>query len=190
MIRQSTIDKYVGKKFNRVTVLSYIGQDQKNSQHYLFQCKCECGNVFITRVHALVCGATKSCGCFAKERALQANKGNKYTRLAFGENAFNTVFALYKRHAKTRNIKWHLDKDAFRALTKGNCYYCGCEPNQVKTPHNGYGEYVYNGIDRVDNTVGYTEHNCVSACRPCNSKKNAITPDMIKKAYDFIFQGK
>jgi hypothetical protein len=33
------------------------------------------------------------------------------------------------------------------------------------------GVYVYSGLDRVDNTVGYTLDNVVPACKACNHAK-------------------
>lgn len=34
----------------------------------------------------------------------------------------------------------------------------------------GYGEFV-NGIDRVDNSLGYVADNCVPCCEACNRAK-------------------
>jgi hypothetical protein len=36
---------------------------------------------------------------------------------------------------------------------------------------------VANGIDRVDNTKGYSVDNCVPCCRRCNVAKADMTPD-------------
>jgi hypothetical protein len=37
------------------------------------------------------------------------------------------------------------------------------------------GYYLYNGIDRVDNTLGYSKENCVSCCKICNYMKQVLT---------------
>lgn len=47
-----------------------------------------------------------------------------------------------------------------------DCYYCGIEPLQK-----GRGGVKYNGIDRFDNSKGYTAENCVPACGTCNRLK-------------------
>jgi hypothetical protein len=37
-----------------------------------------------------------------------------------------------------------------------------------------YGVYIYNGIDRVDNTRGYSIDNCVACCKQCNWAKREL----------------
>lgn len=59
-----------------------------------------------------------------------------------------------------------------------NCNYCDSEPLSVAT--NGkrpetkaHNKYIYNGLDRKDNSTGYTLENVVPCCKMCNnSKKN------------------
>ena len=50
-------------------------------------------------------------------------------------------------------------------LIYADCYYCGKFPNKV------------NGIDRVNNSVGYTYDNCVPCCKRCNYLKNKTTQE-------------
>lgn len=35
-------------------------------------------------------------------------------------------------------------------------------------------DFKYNGLDRIDNSVGYTEDNCVPCCAVCNRAKNSM----------------
>lgn len=37
-----------------------------------------------------------------------------------------------------------------------------------------HSEYVHNGVDRVDNALGYTPDNCVPCCSRCNYAKRAM----------------
>ena len=60
-----------------------------------------------------------------------------------------------KGGAVTRNLKFTISADQFREITKQNCYYCGQNPSTIQTGKTHYGEYVYNGIDRIDNNIGY-----------------------------------
>ena len=41
----------------------------------------------------------------------------------------------------------------------------------------GNGDYTYNGIDRVDNTRGYTLDNVVPCCFKCNRAKDTMTKE-------------
>lgn len=90
----------------------------------------------------------------------------------------------YEHQAKRRGLAFELTKGQFKELTKQDCWYCGQEPAQIKrcydskTPKGAY--YLYNGIDRVDNAVGYTEANCISCCGRCNWMKGTLhTEDFI-----------
>lgn len=54
----------IGEKFGKLTVLEYVGRNQKLSAPVsLYKCQCECGSITTKTRKALVCGATKSCGC-------------------------------------------------------------------------------------------------------------------------------
>lgn len=96
-----------------------------------------------------------------------------------GEAAFNQLLSAYKRNASTRRIEWHLTKDEFRMLTQQDCYYCGAEPEQCASFGRSdlNGDYVYNGVDRVDNAAYYLWDNCVSCCGRCNKAKDSMTVD-------------
>ena len=48
----------------------------------------------------------------------------------------------------------------------------------MKTVRSGE-QYTYNGIDRVDNSKGYTEENCV----PCCADIDAMKMDLPKKRF-------
>jgi len=170
-----------GKKFGRLTVIkrSYPN-DKLNSVMWL--CKCDCGKEKIIRGNSLKCGLTKSCGCLMKDY---------YCRLKSGLANMHEVMSRYKRQAKQRGHVFKLTDEEFLKITKQNCYYCGAKPNNTihKKTHNG--EYVYNGIDRIDNTKGYTIDNVVPCCHPCNQAKSSRTlqefKDWVKKIYNNMY---
>jgi len=59
-----------------------------------------------------------------------------------------------------------------------SCYYCGIEPkNIIKTRVFNNGNYSSNGIDRIDNSLGYELGNTVACCKICNIAKNNLTID-------------
>lgn len=79
-----------------------------------------------------------------------------------------------------RNLSFELHKEQIRELTSKPCYYCGHEPSTVERCRNNdinfkWGDYVYNGIDRVDNNCGYIISNCVPCCEICNRAKGAVS---------------
>ena len=54
-------------------------------------------------------------------------------------------------------------------LFLSNCYYCGKYP---KATVRNYPVFAWNGLDRIDNSAGYTLENCVSCCKDCNELKS------------------
>lgn len=74
-------------------------------------------------------------------------------------------------------------------MVKGNCHYCGIEPLQISKSQSNTGNYIYNGIDRIDNNLGYIIENCVSCCGRCNKIKDKMTSkeflNHIEKIYKY-----
>lgn len=71
------INDIVGKKFDKLTVLNYVGKEGSN---YFYTCQCECGNTIIAKRCNLIRGATKSCGCVNRIDATDII-GKKFGRL-------------------------------------------------------------------------------------------------------------
>lgn len=168
-----------GKKFGRWTVLSLF--ERKNGNIY-WKCQCDCGLQKNIAAYSLINGNSKSCGCLLKE----------INSLPVGVAAMHAVHRNYTRTAKERNLQFTLTMQEFKELTSSNCYYCGSSPNQkiekVDTPKNPMnGNYIYNGIDRVDNEQGYNFENCVPCCKFCNhaksNRKQKDFFDWIEKIY-------
>ena len=50
------------------------------------------------------------------------------------------------------------------------CHYCGAVDSNTCNYEDRF-ELKYNGIDRVDSSLGYVPGNCVPCCRICNTMK-------------------
>jgi len=108
-------------------------------------------------------------------RKIMKKVGEKM-RLPHGESNFNFIYGSYKYAAKKRGLDWQLSKGEFRLLTSGDCWYCGATPSNTHSrSRREYGQYPYNGIDRIDNKVGYIYDNCVACCKQCNYAKGVMT---------------
>jgi hypothetical protein len=99
-----------------------------------------------------------------------------------GEASFAHYYHLYKKNADYRNVSFELSKDQFRLLTKGNCFYCGAEPSMLHKRLISNGAYLCNGVDRVDNAIGYTAENSVPCCTDCNMMKKAMSAEKFVSA--------
>ena len=59
-----TKHKYpIGYKFNKLTIIEYLGI--KNNHHSYYRCQCECGKVIDILSHHIQ--VQKSCGCAPRE---------------------------------------------------------------------------------------------------------------------------
>jgi len=117
--------KLEGNKYSRLTVVRY--SHSKNGQTY-WECECECGGKITTRRNRLISGASKSCGCFNKERASiwlkkyassdkHIGKGNPQWK--GGDTSVGSIHQWLYRHFKkdrcetcgsNKNLDWALKK--------------------------------------------------------------------------------
>jgi hypothetical protein len=160
-----------GKTFGLWYVLHRVANGPKRGTKWL--CQCECKNERIVYGSALVRGRSKSCGCDNPTRFKKQLHG--------GSVAANCAVSNYRTSALARGHLWELSYEACYSLFSSRCHWCGSPPSNVifagkRRQH----KIVYNGIDRVDNRLGYTLSNVVSCCKICNRAKNTLTVEEFK----------
>lgn len=160
-----------GKVFSRLTVIERTTEKSKFGS-LLWLCKCECGNTVKVTHGALTQGNNRSCGCLRKENQLAVVSG---PRLPKGEAASRAILRAYRHRAEQRGLTFELSAEHFFELTQQPCSYCGTELSNTHTEHTSYGIFRYNGIDRVDNSVGYVTGNVVPCCNICNLLKRDLS---------------
>jgi hypothetical protein len=75
-----------------------------------------------------------------------------------------------KNEARKRNKGWSLTKEHYYKLTSLNCHYCLCPLNKTGI-----------GLDRLNNSIGYTADNVVPCCTICNYVRyNIFTVEEMK----------
>ena len=159
--------------FGRLTVLSLMGK--KPSGKKIFLCSCQCGNIKSVVGVNLTKGITKSCGCLNKEWLTKKNTKPE------GVSSFMKLYRRYRDNSKSRGYDFNLTVEEFISLTEQNCSYCGAAPKKFnvydeykKTPPPNVKEranILANGIDRIDNSLGYVINNCAPCCTDCNTAK-------------------
>ncbi len=193
----------VGQKFNKLTIINIL-LDKKNREAHKVECICDCGSICIRNLRCVKRGISRSCGCLMREwhksdkfkemQKKSSKMGANATRLEYGQSSFNRLIRSYKWHAKNRKLSFELTNGQFKVLVDGPCYYCRVEASQVSFNKNDNGEYIYNGIDRVNNSKGYSVDNCVSCCGSCNEMKMGRDKEeflnKIKDIYENHFNGK
>jgi hypothetical protein len=177
-------------KFGRWT---YLGEEiykkHQRGAHHLMHCECECGTRKWVRRQSLVNGTSRSCGCLKAEIARHQMAGQQPANtLPPGHASRNKVVYSYKRNAQLRGISWGLSNKTCYTLFESPCYYCGDSHAQCILNTPGSTPFYYNGIDRVDNTLGYVDGNVVPCCEMCNKAKNkhSLTKFLgwIKRVYE------
>ena len=104
-----------------------------------------------------------------------------------GETGLNALYKSYRSRAEERGLAFLLSRDELEIITSQDCFYCGSKPSQIICPtrqssiRGSWGEYEYNGIDRVNNDGGYVHGNCVPCCGICNTAKMALSFDDFSK---------
>lgn len=170
--RRYQSESMIGRMFSNLEV---TGRAETIGKRAYWNCRCKCGKYVTAMGKGLRKGDITSCGCLRKARCKVMCR-----RLPSGESSFNQIFINYKRQARIRNYEFKLTKQQFRQLTKQPCFYCGTEPSQV---HQGgptkrlNGPYIYSGVDRQNNHLGYSVENCVACCGRCNNMKKQKSVD-------------
>jgi hypothetical protein len=81
-------------------------------------------------------------------------------------------FSQYRNRAICLGLDFSISEFEYNDITKNNCYICG-KLNSSKNE---------NGIDRVDNSIGYILENARACCAECNYMKIDYNfDDMIRK---------
>ena len=163
----------IGARSGKLTVKEiYIKtrKDGRSDRNYL-KCVCDCGNEVIAQASRIRSGYTASCGCVVRTMKPRPAKYPEWV----------AVLHMYKKGSKDRGIAWELPDIFAKSLFQSDCFYCGQAPCRKLRSRSKKSEFLYNGIDRVSSTVGYTESNVVACCTECNYAKREMSTVEFRK---------
>lgn len=163
----------IGEKKNSLTLIERNIKfvHYSSGGRWLSKFLCDCGNAWIGREKTVLSENNKRCGkghVLTKDRSVEEIKVVDF-------------FLIYKRGAINRGLCWELTLVEVDALINGDCFYCDSPPELriIRGERLKQGRLVMkahiNGIDRMDNSMGYTKENCVSCCKTCNRAKHTMS---------------
>lgn len=167
----------VGKKFNSLTVIERLIEKGRGAFEGDYICQCDCGRKKKYRGTQIISETVKTCGC-------GRNKGIRH-------NGISLVMNSYRVNAKKRKLVFELLREEVAIIIESPCVYCGKENTNKTQPYKCLREsdlYYHNGIDRVDNSKGYTKENCVPCCKLCNHMKWDLSIKEWKKHMELILK--
>ena len=170
MMKDTTLKKYkeyIGKTFDNFLVIDI---DLRANNRIYFKCKClKCNSITYVRNDGLSKNRVGCKHCIGEWR--KQNFEKRYKHLL--PKDIRHKYIHFKCAAKNRNLEFLLTKEEAYLLFNAQCYYCGKQ-------------YCL-GIDRLDNSKGYTKENSVPCCGCCNKMKMDLTLpffiQQIKKIY-------
>lgn len=161
-----------GRVFGRLTVI-------RRAANRKFLCRCECGTETEVYAPSLKTGATTSCGCYRREFRKKSH-----------DPAVGNEYSVYKRTARDNGREFSLTIDEFESIITAPCVYCGDKPSRKSRPKRIVSDVLFNGIDRRDNSKGYTLENAQPCCTVCNLAKRTMSEEVfmawVVKVYNFM----
>lgn len=162
-----TLIDLTGKRFGRLIVDHKAGHRGKD---VTWLCKCDCGSVVEVAGASLRSGNTKSCGCYQRERAYQANLKHGGTTRNHKEDLYKRWEGIRKRcydkgcksykdyggRGIVMGPEWENNYDAFRSWATSNGYKPGLT------------------IERIDVNGMYCPSNCtwIPKCEQSKNRRN------------------
>jgi hypothetical protein len=101
---------------------------------------------------------------------------------------------IYPPSEASARVMWkkrysEIEFEDFYEMSQENCYYCGERPLNIYNSATSRsseemkvnGNFVYNGLDRIDSNKPHSKKNCVSCCKFCNYAKRERSVEEFKR---------
>jgi hypothetical protein len=157
-----------GKRYGCLTVIQRVST---SSAKAMWLCRCDCG-----------------AGRVISGSHLRQSAGKRFTCGVNGKHLWEiaefVVLDGYRRSASRKGNSCDLSDAEWSALIHAPCYYCGGSDVNNRTYRSI--QFRYNGVDRIDSSLGYVHGNVVPCCKPCNYAKNCLAQEEFFKLVSLI----
>lgn len=167
--RQKRTPSLQGRRFGRLTVSGDVDGNRKRK----CTVECVCGVIKDVAVASLLRGATRSCGCLLRERAIAANARHRMSKTP----EYIAWIALVQRCTNPRHPNY--ERYGGRGITVCDRWRGSFEnffADVGPRPGSGY------SIDRLDNSRGYEPGNCAWRTireQARNTRISRLTPPLV-----------
>jgi hypothetical protein len=163
-LKKDISSQYIGKKFNSLKPISYIGKN--NNSHSIFLCACDCGNTINVLANSLMNGNTKSCGCKSRKR------GKEHASYSGYQEIRSEYWSRVLRGAKDRGIEITLTiEEAWDIFLKQN-RKCALSGEILHFPYTRKtSKYSTASLDRIDSNGIYEVSNVQWIHKKLNTMK-------------------
>jgi hypothetical protein len=169
----------VGDRFGRLTILNFLGSDEKSNLCFL--CKCECGKEKSVARSYLLNGRVKSCGCLKLDTTRKTGKNTiQYAikaNLTGIEELSGEILSHIKYNAEIRNIKYDVSKEYLWDLFLKQNKICALSGVSIVLGNRYKRLTTTASLDRMNSSLGYVEGNVQWVHKLINMMKRRLTND-------------
>lgn len=157
----------------RLGVLTVLGLSECKGGRSFWSVRCDCGNEFVMAGKTLRNRAHNECVCWARPKTFKTSQPRA---MSDEESALRCAYRELKHSAKIRGYECTLTLDEFKSVVTSDCAICGAKPHrEVRARTSTGGSILLNGVDRVDNSIGYLPDNVQACCWACNRMRGTLS---------------
>ncbi len=196
-------ETFIGIEIGKVKVIAFDRFEEGDKRLvYYYKYQCSCGTIESAPKYSLLQSKksrnTYCCTKCRKDKLVEWAKSSSIKYIDPIEGKCSTIHSNYRSRAKKKKLEFTLTFEEFKSMVTSNCHYCGLEPNKCRMDRTksrqGLSRINFNGIDRVNNEMGYTIKNTVTCCEDCNKAKRNLSYnqflDLIKRIYKNLYEFK
>lgn len=147
--RRGIKDDLIGRRFDRLTVVEFVGRDLGGRSRW--RCRCDCGGESIADGYNLKSGQVRSCGCLQRAAAREA-----VTRHGMSDSRLYRIWSGMHQRCENQNMP-HYSNYGGRGISVCD-EWSEFENFRNWALSHGYSDDLT--IDRSNNNLNYSPNNC------------------------------